>query len=518
MTEQSRRMGLWITFFLVSVAGLAACASSPVEQSTPNVPHEKTAIRSRYTLAATMIQDNDKVGGEQALREVAADSDFEQLSPVEQHWVLTTVGHLALSRKDAPAAYDALVRSSEMPQADDEDWYLRSYAAAKLKKDDDMINSFLTFLRRWPQRLTSIDENYVNFVVREARRQPNSTEASRQIMEALFDAHWKMRYAREPSDAWKDLSLALLDAGKRDKALEVSASVDDPYDLIAMRVDRRFKDIVELRPETFDTPLASSKYLKELKIASEQFPMSLDLRRMTGAFLKAQGKYTEALAILDSLISDVSAAQNPKQQFERFDRDFVWVLNDRAMVLGRLGRWEEAIAQLQAAVKLGEGGNDSPNVSQRINLAELYCDLDRPKDALAEITQLDPSHASPYGVMQAEHVRFTAAVLLGDRPEAARALAYLREHRLDAPLTFEQALLDENLLDEAAKSLVDRLNDPTTRSAALMSIQRYLDEPEPKRVRVIRERWQRVVARPEVKAAVAAVGKVERFPLEDRPH
>jgi hypothetical protein len=58
-----------------------------------------------------------------------------------------------------------------------------------------------------------------------------------------------------------------------------------------------------------------------------------------------------------------------------------------------------------------------------------------------------------------------------------------------------------------------RLENPRQRSAALVSLQEFADRPVTARMAQMRERWKVLRARPEVRAAVARVGRVERFSI-----
>jgi tetratricopeptide (TPR) repeat protein len=188
-----------------------------------------------------------------------------------------------------------------------------------------------------------------------------------------------------------------------------------------------------------------------------------------------------------------------------------WFLNERATALERVGRWDEAVAQLTAASRLSE--NNGGNVSQVINLGGLYCDLGRPNDALAAIGGVG-ANISPWGAMEKEGVRFDAAVQMGDSKQAERSLQYLREHREDALPAYQDALIIANRLDEAAQILVDRLLDPDQRVAALASVQSYAQAPSTPRVEDLRARRKAMIARREVQAAILKVGRVEKFNLE----
>ena len=152
----------------------------------------------------------------------------------------------------------------------------------------------------------------------------------------------------------------------------------------------------------------------------------------------------------------VGKASAPRAPLEYTDypKQYVWILNYYADALGYVGRWTEAVAQLETASRMPEEGQD--NISQVINLAELYATLGQAAAARQTLRRLPP-RLTPYGDMQKAAVELESAVQLGDREEAVRALAFLRAHQADAPYTYEQALLGADLPDDAAQVLVVRL-------------------------------------------------------------
>lgn len=124
---------------------------------------------------------------------------------------------------------------------------------------------------------------------------------------------------------------------------------------------------------------------------------------------------------------------------------------------------------------------------------------------------------SSFGRMQLEAVRARASSQLHDADSTTTALAYLREHAKDSPSAFERALITTDKLDEAARYLIDRLADPTTRLDALADAQSYRVWPAPPPVELWRTRWQRVLSRPDVLAAIQAVGRVDHYDLWAAP-
>ena len=194
------------------------------------------------------------------------------------------------------------------------------------------------------------------------------------------------------------------------------------------------------------------------------------------------------------MVTEIRSHADPKQWYEDFDERYVWILDTRSRLLRRLGRWDEGVDQLAAASHVLD--KDGKNVSQVINLGGLYCDLGDPKNGLETLVRLG-SDISSYGRMQEAAVRLDAAIQLEDAAEKEKWAGFMKEHRLDAPLTYEDALLRMNDAETAAKWLIERLEDKDLRSAALLSIQEYAVPRETAR-----------------QAEVQRVGRIEKYNLE----
>jgi hypothetical protein len=88
------------------------------------------------------------------------------------------------------------------------------------------------------------------------------------------------------------------------------------------------------------------------------------------------------------------------------------------------------------------------------------------------------------------------------------------DHRLDAPRTYQDALLLTNGFDAAAQWLIDRLQDRDLRSGTLLSIQDYAVPALTPRQAELNKRNRALVARSDVQAEVHKVGRVEKYNLE----
>ena len=221
--------------------------------------------------------------------------------------------------------------------------------------------------------------------------------------------------------------------------------------------------------------------------------------------LLRSGQFAEVLALSDAAGARIGTGG--AAAYDDLPEARNWMLDARARALKHLGRYDDAIAEYRRAVQLPERID---KVSQALNLADLLCELERPAEALSALPSAD--WANPYGKMQIALVQLTAAVQLGQRADADRALEYLRAHRDDSPATLQHALLRAADNDAAEQVLLSRLSSPTDRTDALIELQIYAAELESPARAAWRARSRAVIARPAVQRAVAAVGAIKSYP------
>jgi tetratricopeptide (TPR) repeat protein len=189
--------------------------------------------------------------------------------------------------------------------------------------------------------------------------------------------------------------------------------------------------------------------------------------------------------------------------------DVPWLLNNRAIALRRLGRFDEALVDLQRASAIAEDGG--ANVSQKLNLGLYLAALGRPDEALAALGGLGP--ASAYGSMVESHVRLRAGQALGDGAMVEQALSLLRAQRSESGISLVRALARAGRDDEAAEVLMELLADPDERADVLSELQDYRIGPALPGFTSWDELRRALLSRPDVAAAVRAVGRVETLPV-----
>jgi hypothetical protein len=496
-------------FLLPALLCLAACAAGPHAISIKGPPDSALASR-QLDEAMNLVAEKNWPEAVVALRSIIEAKTFGNLPGEFKYRTLSTAGRVAFYHGPPQLGYDYLGRVIAMPQADFGDWLQRLRAAAQLGDEADSVSTLTVIMQRWPDRGRSLNPDYILKVANEAKQLPRV--AAFALLQALYGAHWKLKWDIEPSATWRDLALLLLEKHRLTDAGDVAAHVTDVYVLIAMRADRHFDAVVAANPAQFDIEAAAEREFQGFEAAAEKAPHSLELKSHVIDALLRQQHYEAALAASDAILLDIRSTNFPRNLYEDYDEQAPWFLNYRDITLERVGRWDEALAQLMDASLMYE--NHESNVSQLINLGYLYCELRRPDDALAAIGRL-AARTSADGTMQLEEVRLEAAEQLGDTKQVERSLQYLRIHRADAPAVYENGLIAVNQPERAAHELIARLLDPDRRQDALLEVQTFATAPGTPQDMELEARQRAMIARPEVQAAIRKVGRVASYRLEE---
>lgn len=363
--------------------------------------------------------------------------------------------------------------------------------------------SLTIIAERWPGSVGQFSKPALYYAIRGA-----SGDDEQYRLYRAFLATDAGRQAAGGGYLWREFALMQLQRGEGAAAAASLGFITYPYIVVSVNADKRFDAIRPRITPALDVDRAAKQ---EIEAARSGVRLHPDRLEPTGELLLAlihARDFAEAVDVGSAAVGRASASRAPLE-YTDYPKQYVWILNYYADALGYVGRWTEAVAQLETASRMPEEGQD--NISQVINLAELYARLGQAAAARQTLRRLPP-RLTPYGDMQKAAVELESAVQLGDREEAVRALAFLRAHQADAPYTYEQALLGADLPDDAAQVLIVRLRDPATRDAALRSVQHYGNGATTARRRALDARWQAMQAMPEVRDAIAAVGYVANYP------
>ncbi len=185
-------------------------------------------------------------------------------------------------------------------------------------------------------------------------------------------------------------------------------------------------------------------------------------------------------------------------------------IETKAVLLINLSRVDQGIRVYEQAARQPEHG--AVNVSQSIDLADMYDYLGRPSDALATLISVEPNNMSVIGRMEADQAKACAYAQLNDEQNLGATLSYMRAHREDDPRATQWAEICANDVESAAQQLILSLNDPESRQSALLSVQSFA-QPRfvPTYLAVLRARWRSVVARSDVRRAIVQIGRADTY-------
>ena len=496
----------WLT-----VLALAACSTHPSRdaQTGPPAAAADPSASQRLDDALRLIANKQFDAGLPALRAVIDARSFSSLPDEDRYHALFAAGRAEMSFQRWSLARGYMVRVAAMPQATADDQLALVTIGAQLQDEPLIAQSLIAVARKWPDRLADIDEDYLTRFLAAQSKLPRATALA--LLQSFYAANFKLKWGLEPSESWRDLVLLLTEQGLQAEAGEVSARIIDPVVLVAMRADRRFDTVVAAHPERFDVAAAADQQIKRLQSKDEDGTNSLRVKALLMAALTRREHAAAALAIADDAIAEIRDTNYPERRFVDYLAEYGNLLTERAFALLELGLWDEGVAQLKEAAR--EFEHDRDNVGAAISLAEVECDLSRPADARSVLAQITAG-LSPYGQMRVEGVRLDIATQEGDAAQVGRSLGYLRAHRDEAPASYLSGLVIANQLDRAAEELRRELLGPDTRQNALGNVQTYTPEQATPRDLEMRARWQSVLARADVREAIAKVGRVEVYDME----
>jgi tetratricopeptide (TPR) repeat protein len=448
------------------------------------------------------------------LEKTIARPEFGSMDPAIQYFAYLVASYAAEGTDDHAKAHEFLVAGSRFPDADAEFWIRRAGTASSIGKWDDAALSLITVAKKWPKELGGNEYHswVVNRTARELGKEPKFRQLRLDLLNALFDAGFKMKYDTEPSYFWLGLATEAVERNDLKRAREVARRITDSSTLVEMHIDKRFDALIATDPKLFDVRAAAERQARQLKGAVKENPKSLGVVVQYGYALNTLGQFEELLALANGIIAKVDKAPQGDPPYDDLDDSLNWIHNHKANALRALGRQDEAAAAL--ATWEHSERNRGDKVSQAINLGFFYNEMGRPEDALKAVAELDSSRGmSEYGATQFKYVRFQAYQQLGKEREAQELVTWMREHQDDSKETAQDTLLEAGDADGAAALFISRLNDADERTTALAGIQKYAPIPRTERQQKLDALTETMLARADVVATIAKYGRRESFPI-----
>jgi hypothetical protein len=490
---------------LLLVACGAHATVSPVQANRDKPSAATAGAMELVQRAFEDVGHNDDAAAGPELGQALHAAGFDGLPEEVRYQAIFLASLVAWETNKYDKAHGLAVRASRFPEADNTVWMIRFSSAFTIKNFGDAAHSLTMFTQRWPAKLGDVVPGAV-MQLHYRLKLAHEDETDRLMLDELFDAGWKNNGV-EPGSLWRDLALLHLQRGELARATKAALRVTSGQVALSMRVDKRFDAITLAHPDAFDVDRLVAAEITEAKARIAAHPDQLEPVTDLQELYLLTGRYPEVLSISNAAVAH--AEKREGKAYSDFGDRYNWILDNRSRAFKRQGQWDKAVATEVLAARLPEHGGI--NVSQSINLGELYAELDQPDDAANAIVQL--GDLSPIGRMQLEGVKLRIAVDRHDEQAASAALAYLRAHQAEEPETLQDALLLRGQLDEAAALLIERLEKPEWRTDALVDMQQYADVARTPMEKTIFDRWNTVVARPDVQAAVRKVGRVEKFDL-----
>jgi tetratricopeptide (TPR) repeat protein len=450
------------------------------------------------------------------LNAIIDDARFAALEGPEMHVALTLAARSALALKAPERALRRAKQATELPEQSIDDWNLRFRAATQLHSVRDEVLCVTEIGHRWGRQLFNEPAAAIFQAAREAQDADMGDEELA-MLQTLFAVRWQPSDGGEPSSLWHELALLLLDRGRVVEAEDVSAHVSDPYTLVSMRADFRFKPL-------FHSPLfhaslvqgegsvrkAINARIDALDTAAREHPRSLfEVYRLARQLVAARREH-DALAHTDEALRRIESASESEPPYMDTARQVSWIYDVRANAFEHLGQFDAALDSKQQAVRLADNAD---TVSHSLNLASLLCRLGRPDAALAALPGTE--HASAYGLLVMEAIRLEAADERGDATEVEREIGLIQDHGGLNPRLLEKALIVAGKRDAAVALYVSRLDSAVRRADALAELQRFARAAAPPQVLKWRATFDAVRTDPQLRAAVGKVGRIDSYGLEE---
>lgn len=502
----NRTITLAVAFAVLLCAGSASASLDRARPVHRQPADEASGVELQLKLAFVDVRNGEYAKAAPELDKLIAAPDFGQLTAEIRFQVINVAAAIALQDKDYAKAHRLGMMATAFDQADSATWLSRLFAAFYLDDNADAARCVEAIAKQWPDRLDAVLPQGI-VQLHHGLRAVHKDDADFSMLNALFDANWQASQSTYDY-VWRDLVLMQIEHNGNERAAVIAQRIGSADTALSMRVDKRFDVITQRHPERFDVVQLLDAQIEAAQQRIKAHPDQLEPVQRLQDLLLEKGQNVKVLSVSDAAVAHAESGDGEKV-YTDFSQAYNWVLNQRSLALAHDGHWDEAVREMTRAAKRPEDGG--LNVSQSINLADLYVDLAEPDKAAAAI--VEPGQMSPMGSMQLHYVKLQIALEKNDAPAVAEHMAYLRKHRNDDIATWERALLKHGDLDDAAALLIERLNAADWRNGALVEMQHYVRGKQTPTMTTMEQRWNSVTSRADVQAALVKVGRVERVAI-----
>lgn len=431
----------------------------------------------------------------------------KQMTSEGQAYVLGVLAACAGTDGNAAKARDYARRATSIDGSEDWVWRLRFALDLEAKDHEAAVKTVELMSQGRGAALNSVPIQWL-FQFDKALKDASKTALRKRLLSIVGSG------AYVPGDVGGDAqglgysyAELLADEGEAEAAKAVLANLYAQELLIDATFDPRLRPLLppgqDLRAVT-ETALAKDRELmaRHPDLMMPMLEVVRDLHRL--------GRADEALTLLLAAATQVEDEKGFTDREERLP----WYWDALARTYVHLNRYPDAVAAFRKGGALAEGGG--VNVSQILNLAVVQVRFGEPAEALKTLAVFDSAERplSGYGQMVLRVARGCAHAALGNAAAAEADLTYALAHEKEGRGIVTSLYLCLGRLDEAAASLIRRLDDPKERSDALQDVAEYAPRAVAIPLSKAEEGMIALKAREDVKAAIGRAGGVPRIPLQ----
>ena len=507
-------------YLLASVVAAMLClpAAASADHAAPasvEAAPAPTALQALLTRAVRQFQTGDYDAALRNFKTAMDDPGYAGLPVAQRFSILVLRAGCEGARRQAQAALRDLNAAAGLaPERRDAGyWRMYFYAGWGASDYDAMAAATQAVATQFPDMVDVLPIHGLYALFDRLRLTPTTAPQRRALLQALRKADYKpLNPLWDGEGLW--LQLFKLDVAANDAA-EARALVShfrDPSSYIAIQSDRRYAAYLDaFQPADFQA--VSDAKLARRRADAASYPTRAEAVVYLSNALLERGRADEALPLVEAALAKIAAAPKDKPPFDDDVDQSNWLRDARANLLNRLGRHDEALA-MQVAARDAAQAEMSDTVSHTINLADAYNAVGQPQKALDIMKDLDEAQATPYGRMAAAETRVCAYAQLQDKRRVDDLMAYMRAHAADGPDAMRTALICTDDQEGLAAVYLKQLDDPDLRGEALGEAQTYIEPAHqtPYEARM-RAALHRMLARPEVRTAIAKYGFVNSYSL-----